>query len=102
MDIGMRGCAIWTEKWEPRFCLIPKDLSFDRVVDSQGEPTRRASGLLPIKDGQPLKFTISVKAVVCLIDERRHIKNGNKEMLHKPGKSDGSWFGILLEISDQC
>ncbi|ABP89352.1 hypothetical protein SSU05_0385 [Streptococcus suis 05ZYH33] len=37
MDIGMRAVQFGQkENGEPRFCLIPKDLSFDRVVDSQG------------------------------------------------------------------
>nr|MDW8627168.1 HNH/ENDO VII family nuclease [Streptococcus suis] len=49
------------------------------------------SGLLPIKDGQPLEVHhIGQKngGHYALLTKEEHIKNGNKEMLHKPGKSD--------------
>ncbi|NQN50016.1 hypothetical protein HPA16_06650 [Streptococcus suis] len=94
MDIGMRAVQFGQkENGEPRFCLVPKDISFDRVVDSQGRTNaeRLQSGLLPIKDGQPLEVHhIGQKngGHYALLTKEEHIKNGNKEMLHKPGKSD--------------
>lgn len=94
VDIGMRAVQFGQkENGEPRFCLVPKDLSFDTVVDSQGRTNaeRLQSGLLPIKDGQPLEVHhIGQKndGHYALLTKEEHIKNGNKEMLHKPGKSD--------------
>ncbi|HEM6136609.1 TPA: hypothetical protein U2C13_000144 [Streptococcus suis] len=94
VDIGMRAVQFGQkENGDPRFCLVPKDLSFDTVVDSQGRTNaeRLQSGLLPIKDGQPLEVHhIGQKngGHYALLTKEEHIKNGNKEMLHKPGKSD--------------
>lgn len=94
INIEMRAVQFGQkENGESRFCLVPKDLSFDTVVDSQGRTNaeRLQSGLLPIKDGHPLEVHhIGQKngGHYALLTKEEHIMNGNKEMLHKPGKSE--------------
>ncbi|HFU3705923.1 TPA: HNH/ENDO VII family nuclease [Streptococcus suis] len=94
MDIGMRAVQFGQkENGEPRFCLVPKDLSFDTVVDSQGRTNaeRLQRGLQPIKDDKVLEVHhIGQKngGHYALLTKEEHIKNGNKEMLHKPGTSE--------------
>ncbi|UUM57565.1 HNH/ENDO VII family nuclease [Streptococcus suis] len=94
VDIGMRAVQFGQkENGEPRFCLVPKELSLDVGVDEKGRTNaeRLQSGLQPIKDGKVLEaHHIGQKngGHYALLTKEEHIVNGNKIILHKAGRSE--------------
>lgn len=94
MDIGMRAVQFGQkENGEPRFCLVPKELSLDVGVDEKGRTNaeRLQGGLQPVKDGKVLEaHHIGQKngGHYALLTKEEHIVNGNKIILHKAGRSE--------------